>query len=44
MWQSDELNDILTESIEQSAKQIGNLYETNDSPMSAKQMTNLQFE
>ena len=53
MWQSDakneskqlnELNDNLVELIEQSAKQIDNLYETNDSPISTKQMANLQFE
>ena len=43
-WQLNELNDSLIESIEQSAKQIDNPYETNDRPISAKQMTNLQFE
>ena len=40
----NELNDNLIESIEQSAKQIDNLYEINGSAISAKQMTNLQFE
>ena len=43
-WQLNKLKDNLIESIEQSAKQINNLYKTNDSPISAKQMTHLLFE
>ena len=42
--QLNELKENLFELIEQSAKQVDNLYETNDSPISAKQMTSLQFE
>ena len=36
MWQTDAKNDNLIESIKQSAKQIGNLYKTSDSPISVK--------
>ena len=49
MWQSgaknaiNELNDNLIKSIEQSGI-CNNLYEAKDSPISAKQITSLQFE